>query len=172
MNKTDKDKFEVLFVCTGNTCRSPMAEEILKKMLRDCDVKNLKVRSAGICGWEDMPASSFAIEVARLRGVDLSRHRSQQLTIKMVQEADLILAMSQEHINYVRRIDPKAGDKAHLLKIFPKPHPASNEDQNQGVLFIKDPIGGSLRDYERSFLEIEKEIKRIFPKLLSLVNKR
>jgi protein-tyrosine-phosphatase len=172
MEKTNKDKFVVLFVCTGNTCRSPMAEGLLRKMLRDRDVKNLKVGSVGICGWEDMLASPFAIEVARLRGVDLSRHRSQQLTKKMVQEADLILAMSQEHINYIRRIDPKAGDKTHLLKIFLKSHPASNEDQNQGVLFIKDPIGGTLGDYERSFLEIEKEIKRIFPKLLSLVNKR
>jgi protein-tyrosine-phosphatase len=119
-----------------------------------------------------MPASPFAIEVARLRGVDLSRHRSRQLTKRMAESADLILAMSQEHIDYIRRIDPKAGDKAHLLKIFLKPHPASNEDHNQGVLFIKDPIGGTLGDYERSFLEIEKEIKRIFPKLLSLVKKR
>lgn len=169
MGKTDKDKFEILFVCTGNTCRSPIAEGILKKMLKEDGIEHLTVSSAGISGLENIPASPFAIEVAKLRSVDLSLHRSHQLTKKMLEEADLILTMSQEHLDYIRRIDRKAREKAFLLRVFPQPHPLSNEDQNQGVLFIKDPIGGSLEDYKRSFLEIEKEVKRIFPDILRLV---
>jgi len=89
----------------------------------------------------------------------------------MIQGADLILAMSQEHLSYIKRIDKRATRKVCLLKAFPQQHPVSNEDQDQGVLSIKDPMGGSLDDYEYSFSEIEKEVARIFPELLRLVKK-
>ena len=171
MKKTDKDKFKILFVCTGNTCRSPTAEGILKKMLEQNRIDNVKVSSAGTHGLQNAPASIFAIEVARVRNVDLSEHRSRELNRKMIEQADLILAMSQEHLDFINRIDKKAGDKAYLLKAFPQLNLASNEDQNQVVLFIKDPIGGSLDDYEHSFSEIEREVARIFPELLRLVRK-
>jgi len=172
MTKTDKDKFKVLFVCTGNTCRSPTAEGILKKMLKEKGIGNFEVGSAGTHGLKNAPASLFAIEVAKSRKVNLSGHRSRELTAEMICEADLILAMSQEHLYFVKRIDQEAEGKAYLLKSFLKSKPPSNEDQNRAVLFIKDPIGGSLRDYEQSFSEIEKEVKRIFPKILDLTKKR
>jgi len=171
MKKTDRDKFKVLFVCTGNTCRSPTAEGILKKMLKENGVENIEVSSAGTCRLKNAPASLFAIQVAGTRDVDLSRHRSRELSVNMIQEADLILAMSQEHLSYIKRIDKRATRKVCLLKAFPQQHPVSNEDQDQGVLSIKDPMGGSLDDYEYSFSEIEKEVARIFPELLRLVKK-
>ncbi len=171
MKKKDQDKLKILFVCTGNTCRSPTAEGILKKMLTQKGINNFEISSAGIYGLSNAPASLLAIEVARTRNVDLSRHRSRELTKEMLQKADLILAMSPEHLDFIGRIDRKAIDKAYLLKVFPQSHHASNEDQIRGVLFIKDPIGGNLNDYEQSFSEIEKELNRIFPQLLRLVKK-
>ncbi len=168
MREKSKGKFEVLFVCTGNTCRSPMAEGILKKMLKKKGVGNLKVNSAGTHGLNHAPASLFAIEVAGVKDVDLSGHRSRELTGRMLQEADLILTMSQEHLDHIRRMDRKAEHKSFLLKAFPQQPSVSNEDKYRGVLFIKDPMGGSLDEYERGFSEIEKEIERIFPKLLCL----
>jgi protein-tyrosine-phosphatase len=170
MREKTKGKFEVLFVCTGNTCRSPMAEGILKRMLKKKGIDHLKVNSAGTLGMDHAPASLFAIKVAGDRNVDLSHHRSRELNGKMLQEADLILVMSKEHLDHVKRMDRRAEIKSYLLKAFPHQPSVSNEDKNRGVLFIKDPMGGSLDEYERSFLEIEKEMERIFPKLLCLAS--
>lgn len=167
MKKAIKGKLKVLFVCTGNTCRSPMAEGILKSALEDKGVGNLEVSSAGTHGLQDAPASLFAREVAGDRNIDLSGHRSRRLTAGMIDDADLILAMSQEHLDFISRIDRRVEDRTFLLKTFPRAHSASNKGRNGGVLSIEDPIGGSLDDYERGFTEIEKEIKRILPKLLS-----
>ena len=170
-----KDKFKVLFVCTGNSCRSPMAEGILKKMLRENKVDNFEVSSAGISTLSGVPASLFAMEVSRARNVDLSQHRSRQLNKRILKKADLILAMSDEHLEYVGKIDKSALDRAYLLKAFsPSSHkiredpPASNKDEGPGVLYIKDPIGGSIDDYNRCFMELEEEIGRVFQELISL----
>jgi protein-tyrosine-phosphatase len=172
MKKAVKGKFKILFVCTGNTCRSPMAEGILKKMLKDERVGDFETSSAGTHGLPNAPASLFAIQAASGRKVDLSRHRSRRLTPEMIKEADLVVAMSAEHLNYIKRIDGAAGRKTFLLKAFPQSEPASNKGQSGGVLSIEDPIGGSPEDYQRSFREIEKEIKRIFPKILDLAKRR
>jgi protein-tyrosine-phosphatase len=171
MKKANKGKLRVLFVCTGNTCRSPMAEGILRKMLEDKGAGNLDVSSAGTHGLSNAPASLFAIEVAGDRNIDLSRHRSRQLTAETIREADLILAMSPEHLDYIKRIDWAGGCKTFLLKAFPQAYSASNKGRNDGVLSIEDPIGGNPDDYERSFTQIEKEIKKILPELLKWAHK-
>ncbi|MGB8656443.1 MAG: low molecular weight protein arginine phosphatase [Candidatus Zixiibacteriota bacterium] len=168
MKKEPEDKFEVLFVCTGNTCRSPMAEGILKKMLAEKGIKKFEVGSAGICSFENAPVSLFARQAAGLRKIDLSQHHSRQLTAKMLKQADLVLAMSQKHLDYIRSIDPQSHRKASLLKAFARMHPPANEEQDGGVLFIKDPIGGRPEDYERSFVEIETELRRVLPEILRL----
>jgi protein-tyrosine-phosphatase len=171
MNIKGKEKLEVLFVCTGNTCRSPMAEGILKKMLEDQGVSAVGVSSAGICGLDNIPATPFAIQVARDRNVDISRHLSRQLTKKILDETDLVLAMAQEHLDFIRRMDEAASSRVFLLRLFPQSHSESNTKQDPGVLSIKDPVGGSLANYEKSFREIEKEVKRILPDILKLVRK-
>lgn len=163
----DKEKFKVLFVCTGNSCRSPMAEGILEKMLKEGKLENFEVSSAGISSIDGAPPSLFAMEVAKKRNVDLTQHRSRQLNKQILRRADLILAMSNEHLEHIRKMDKKALEKTYLLKTFPQNHSASNEDKSPSVLYIKDPIGGSMDDYEQCFLDIEKEIRRVFAELIS-----
>jgi protein-tyrosine-phosphatase len=175
----DKERFRVLFLCTGNSCRSPMAEGILKKMLRENEVENFEVGSAGISTLNGVPASLFAMEVSRARNVDLSQHRSRQLNRQILKKADLILAMSDEHLEYVGRIDKNALRKAHLLKAFsaskhpiPENGSSSNEDESPGVLYVKDPIGGSIDDYNQCFMELEQEIGRVFRELIGLAEEK
>jgi len=172
MNKAVEGKVRILFVCTGNTCRSPMAEGVLKKMLKDKGVGNLEVTSAGTHGLPNAPASLLAMQVAGQRDIDLSKHRSRRLTPEMIEQADLVLAMSPEHLEYINRIEGAAGHKVYLLRVFHQADPASNKAPQGGVLSIEDPIGGSPEDYQRSFREIEEEIKRIFPKILKLAEER
>ncbi|MCK4428633.1 MAG: low molecular weight protein arginine phosphatase [candidate division Zixibacteria bacterium] len=168
-----KDKFKVLFICTGNSCRSPMAEGILKKMLKEnksqdpeFELDNFEVSSAGISTLDGVPPSLFAMEVAKARNVDLTQHRSRQLNRQILKKADIILAMSDEHLEYIRKMDKKALEKTYLLRTFPQNHLASNEDESESVLYIKDPIGGTMDDYELCFLEMEKEIRRVFHELI------
>ena len=177
--KKGKDKLKVLFVCTGNSCRSPMAEGILKKMLRENEVDNFEVSSAGISTLSGVPATLFAMEVSKTRNVDLTQHRSRQLNKQILKKADLILGMSDEHLEYIRRMGKGARDKTYLLKAFsPSKHQigendsASNKDESTGVLYIKDPIGGSIDDYNRCFVELEEEIGRVFQELISLADEK
>ena len=170
----DKEKFKVLFVCTGNSCRSPMAEGILKKMLRENKLDNFEVSSAGISTLDGAFPSLFAMEVSKARNVDLTQHRSRQLNKQILKKSDLILAMSDEHLEYIKKMDKKALEKTYLLKTFPQNHSAqtgerllaSNEDEREGVSYIKDPIGGTMDDYNQCFLEMEKEIRRVFHELI------
>jgi protein-tyrosine-phosphatase len=171
MTEKDTCTFRLLFVCTGNTCRSPMAEGILKKALKDRGVENVEVRSAGTYGLDLAPASVFAAAAAKAVGVDISRHRSRTLDEKMIEKADLILVMSPEHAHHIGVMSRAALKKTCFLKSFPQPVEASNADQEPGVLSIKDPIGGVFEEYQRSCSEIEEQINRILPEILRRAKK-
>jgi protein-tyrosine phosphatase len=131
----------VLFVCSGNLCRSPIAEGILKKKLREKNVKSVRVSSAGTIAMGGEPAASLACKVAAERGVTLSRHRARHLTLKMLQEADLVLGMERAHVRQADAILKDERGKYRLLSEF---GPARLHGHD-----IADPYGAS---YER-FIE-------------------
>ena len=108
----------ILFVCTGNTCRSPMAAGLFAKMLQERGVTGIAVASAGLAAFDGAPASAEAVEVMRQFGVDLSGHRTRRLTREMVLTADLVLTMTKRHKEAVLALAPEAAGKVFTLREF------------------------------------------------------
>lgn len=156
--------FHILLVCTGNTCRSPMAEGILNSILRDRGVDNIVVSSAGTGAMDDLPATPYAVEAARLWGIDISGHRSRELREDMIRNADLILAMAPEHVQRILNIDDRALRKTFLIRAFPSPYSPSQEG-------VQDPIGGSLEEYNETYMELDEILRRIANKIIELAGK-
>jgi protein-tyrosine-phosphatase len=131
----------ILVVCTGNICRSPMVEELLRAAIgRDPQLRarGIEVRSAGTHGWEASPASALAVEVMRDRGVDLSGHRSQPMSGALVEWADLILTMTAAQYGWILHAFPEAGGK--VMRVSEYSGTAGD---------VEDPYGGDRAEYAR-----------------------
>lgn len=141
----------ILFICTGNTCRSPMAEALLKHKGKD----RFEVKSAGVFALDGSRASYQTVEVLKEQGI-LHDHASQPLSKELIEWADLILTMTENHRRQIGDNYPQALDKTFTLKEFAGA---------KGNLDVTDPFGGSVDVYRATFNELEQWIDRLLEKL-------
>ena len=151
--------FRIMFVCTGNTCRSPMAAGGLRKLLDNKNIKDVEVFSAGTAAAMGFPATAYAIEASKIWEADITNHRSQPLAGEIIDRADLILTMEPYHCDEVIRMRQEAARKTYLLKNYPEKG-CSGES-------VDDPIGSPLDMYNQTFLEIGEELGRILPQIIN-----
>ena len=146
----------VLFVCTGNTCRSPMAEGFFKQISQnDAD---LSCASAGIGAVGGQSASRNSIVAMAEEGIDIQTHRSEPVTSDLIQQADFILVMTYHHLYSLLLLYPQAADKLFLLKEFMPPNDRSNRE-------VMDPFGQPLEIYAACRNQLSEAIGYLYPLL-------
>ena len=146
----------VLFVCTGNICRSPMAAAILRdRIVRLGLADQAQVISAGVWAEDGSRASANGVAVLRLRGIDLAEHRSQPLSPTLLKQANIVLVMEEAHRRSIFYMAPE-----HLSKVYLLSEMAGKHDD------IADPYGGSIEDYTATADELTALIDKGLPKIL------
>ena len=163
----------ILFVCTGNTCRSAMAEGIFKKMLKERAENNtrLNIISAGISALPGMSPTSEAILAMFEQGIDISQHHTQALQEELIKKADLILVMTNQHKEYIHKEFPFAQNKTFLLKKFTLNNKSESNQNNEKNYEIIDPIGRKIEFYRITARELKKNLEKILDKILEEKNK-
>lgn len=152
----------LIIVCTGNTCRSPMAEAMLRQKVVQSGFKDkIKVSSAGIAAGGAFPASHNAYSVMKARGLDLVDHRSRQLTAGDIKEADLILTMTSSHKKAILSYMPKAKNKVFTLAEY-----AGLADE------VVDPFGGDVRIYSICADQIAGLVENVWEKIVALAGNK
>ncbi len=172
-------KKTILFVCTGNTCRSPMAEAILKEMVREKG-EGYEVISAGTSAGEGEPAAGEAVRALEEEGIVLSGHRSRPVTGELLDRADLVITMTRGHKERVLEMRPQAGAKTFTLKEFSakmkgdekverileldreeaqrrRDFQAQKGQEEQRLLARREQLKRDLREVERHLFELHEE---------------
>ena len=144
MSNVIKGQKKILTVCTGNICRSPMAEGILRALLKD--ISDVKVSSAGTHALIGNPATEFAIIAAGENGVDISGHRARMIDKETIRASDIILCMEPAHVEHILEIEISAESKTFNLSAF--------SNGRKRLEKISDPYGCSLREYRECFRDI------------------
>jgi len=158
--ESEPTTYNILFVCTGNTCRSPMAEVIMRRKLEERRWENVATGSAGIAAVVGEPAAGNAITVANDEGLNLEGHGARLLTHDLVDWADLILVMSPSHLKGVELMG--GGQKTALVTEFEEGAASQGEP-------VEDPFGASLDAYRRTFRRLEEAISAVLDKIEPII---
>jgi protein-tyrosine-phosphatase len=145
---------KILFVCTGNSCRSVMAEGLLKKMLQDRGRNDLHVLSAGTNTLNGITPTPETVAVMKTEGVDVEGHLGQQITAELVQNADAIFCMEIFHREQILSAIPEVESKVYLLKPF-------ESDKSIFEPNIPDPIGQPKQVYEICLASVKEGVERV-----------
>ena len=149
----------ILFVCTANQCRSPMAEGLMRRKLeREGRAGEIRAASAGVDALDSCRATENSIQAMAARGIDISGHRSRATTDKILQDAALILTMERAHANVLQALFPAHAERVHLLAQM-----AGLESD------VADPVGSPLEDYRRTAQEIENLIELGYHRMMQLI---
>lgn len=155
-------QFTILVVCTGNSCRSPMAEGLLKERLRKHGINNVFVHSAGTHAPVGNPPTMNTQIVTFEAGIRIHDNRAVQITKEMILQADLILVMEKVHKKIIVEMAPEAENKTYLFRQL-----INDSDEAE----IADPIGKKLNEYRICFSEIRESLDLGFPVLIDKIKK-
>lgn len=155
---------KILFVCTGNSCRSPMAEGLLGKMLKEKGVRDIEVFSVGTHPIPGASPTQEAINVLRREEkVDISKHRGAEITYDLISQVDLIFVMEKSHKEKMLAMRPEAKGKIFLLREF------AGNGAGEKNLDITDPIGQPISVYKKCLLEIKDALEKSLPKIIGFL---
>lgn len=146
----------VLFVCTGNTCRSPLAEVLFRDLVKDAT--DYEVGSAGTGAFSGQNASRHSVSLAKSKGLDLSKHQSRAVTIDLIEKATHIFALGRSHLSALLSDYPEAEDKIYLLSEF------TADDRLRGR-DVSDPFGGDLEEYR----EMQEHLEQLLPSIHAFI---
>lgn len=151
------NKKTILFVCTGNSCRSVMAQALLQKRLKEKGRSDIEVLSAGIMQLQGIGATEATRQVLQKEDIDVSKHISQRINRQLLHCSDIILVMERLHEEKILSLAPEVKNRVFLLKEFAK--------MNNNDLDIADPIGKPISFYEKT-LQIIKEAVEVVAELI------